>query len=375
MADQVVISREHLHTLIQSLAEAEYDVIGPRVVDGAIAYDTLDPAKDLPSGYSDEQDGGKYRLVRGTGEALFDYVLGPHSWKRYLYPPEQLLWRAKRHGKGFRVEEESATPRYAFIGVRPCEIRAMQVHDQVFVNDEFSDPGYEERRRDAFIVAVNCARPGGTCFCASMGSGPKAAGGYDLALTELLDAKRHVFLVDVGTKRGSEILAAIPSSAAQAADIEAAAAISEKAAAAMGREMPEGVADLLKRNLENRHWNQIATRCLNCANCTMVCPTCFCSTMEDVTDLGGDNAERWRKWDSCFSIDFSYIHGGSIRRDGASRYRQWMTHKLSTWFDQFGTSGCVGCGRCITWCPVGIDITQEAREIRAAEDGKIEGRE
>jgi Fe-S oxidoreductase len=96
----------------------------------------------------------------------------------------------------------------------------------------------------------------------------------------------------------------------------------------------------------------------------MVCPTCFCTTVEDVSDVTGDHAERWRRWDSCFTLGFSYIHGGSIRNSGKARYRQWMTHKLASWIDQFGTSGCVGCGRCITWCPVGIDITEEARAIR-----------
>ena len=96
----------------------------------------------------------------------------------------------------------------------------------------------------------------------------------------------------------------------------------------------------------------------------MVCPTCFCTTVEDHSDLAGETAERVRSWDSCFTLDFSYVHGGSVRTETQSRYRQWMTHKLASWIDQFGTSGCVGCGRCITWCPVGIDITEEAAAIR-----------
>ena len=83
--------------------------------------------------------------------------------------------------------------------------------------------------------------------------------------------------------------------------------------------------------------------------------------------LYGARAERWRKWDSCFTLDFSYIHGGSVRTSAAARYRQWLSHKLATWIDQFGSSGCVGCGRCITWCPVGIDITEEVAAIRASE--------
>jgi Fe-S oxidoreductase len=96
----------------------------------------------------------------------------------------------------------------------------------------------------------------------------------------------------------------------------------------------------------------------------MVCPTCFCATVEDATDLTGSATERRRVWDSCFSQEFSYIHGGSVRTSAGARYRQWITHKLATWHEQFGVSGCVGCGRCITWCPVGIDITAEARAVR-----------
>jgi ferredoxin len=122
---------------------------------------------------------------------------------------------------------------------------------------------------------------------------------------------------------------------------------------------------VLKANLEHPRWTEVAKRCLACTNCTLVCPTCFCSTVEDVTDLGGDQIGRERRWDSCFTLEFSYIHGGSVRRDGASRYRQWLTHKLAHWHDQFGSSGCVGCGRCISWCPVGIDITEEVAAIAA----------
>jgi Fe-S-cluster-containing hydrogenase component 2 len=136
----------------------------------------------------------------------------------------------------------------------------------------------------------------------------------------------------------------------------------------MGRSMDTtDIKELLYRNYDHPRWRNVASRCLTCANCTMVCPTCFCTTVEDVTDLTGNQAERWRKWDSCFTVDFSYIHGGSVRASPESRYRQWMTHKLATWIDQFGTSGCVGCGRCITWCPVAIDITEEVRAIRATD--------
>lgn len=361
----VILAREALNGLISTLVDQGYQVIGPALGEGAIVYEAIESADELPVGWQDEQDGGHYRLVKSERQALFDYVVGPHSWKRYLYPPKQRLWRTERRGKGFSVEQQSAeTPRYAFIGVRSCEIHAMQVQDKVFDNGDFADPGYLARRQAAFIVAVNCARPAATCFCTSMNTGPKATQGFDLALTELIDDHRHVFLVEAGSEKGEALLAKLPHSPAAAEDIASGEAITAAASGAMQRAMIPDVAALLKDNPEHPRWDEVANRCLNCTNCTMVCPTCFCTTVEDVTDLAGGTAERWRKWDSCYTIDFSYIHGGSIRREGRSRYRQWMTHKLSTWHEQFDTSGCVGCGRCITWCPVGIDITEEARAIR-----------
>jgi len=162
----------------------------------------------------------------------------------------------------------------------------------------------------------------------------------------------------------------VPRGRAASKDLVAAQQAVDRAAGQMGRTMDTaGIKELLYRSYDHPRWDDVAKRCLTCANCTMVCPTCFCSTVEDTSDLKGEHAERWRKWDSCFTMDFSYIHGGSVRSTPRARYRQWMTHKLATWIDQFGTSGCVGCGRCITWCPVGIDITEEVRAIRESEQG------
>jgi ferredoxin len=201
-----------------------------------------------------------------------------------------------------------------------------------------------------------------------MDTGPRATARYDLALTELLDEAGHRFLVEVGSDRGAEVLAEIAHRAAEPEECAEADATVERTAASMGRTLDTtDIRDLLQANAEHPRWDDVADRCLSCGNCTLVCPTCFCSTVEDRTDLAGQEAERTRLWDSCFTLDHSYIHGGAVRRSGRSRYRQWMTHKLSSWIDQFGTSGCVGCGRCITWCPVAIDITEETAAIRAAD--------
>lgn len=366
--ERFVLDKDGLQSLIRCLRDTGHQVIGPRVGDEAIGLEPIDSLEDLPAGWSDEQNGGHYRIARGETPSLFGHGPGPHAWRRYLYPPVERMFKARRKGAGFAMEAaEEQIPKYAFLGVRACDRHAMDIQETVFNSGLNSDPRYGARKAAAFIVAINCSRAGGTCFCVSMDAGPRVDKGFDLSLTELVDAERHEFLVEVGSKRGGDMLAPVHRRDATNTDVERAEAVIQRTADSMGREMVPGVAELLRANLESSHWESVAERCLTCGNCTMVCPTCFCTTIEDVTDLSGSVAERWRKWDSCYSIDFSYIHGGSIRREAAARYRQWITHKLSYWHEQFGMSGCVGCGRCITWCPVGIDITEEARAIHAKE--------
>lgn len=368
IGERAVVTLEGLRSLLLALQQRGYRVIGPTRRGGAIVYDDIAGIADLPKGWTDEQDGGHYRLKKRDDEAVFGYAAGPHSWKQFLHPPVLPLWRAEKRDGGFEVLGES-TPqqRLAFVGVRSCELHAIAIQDRVFLAGPYVDSHYRARREDAFIVAVDCGHAGGTCFCASMGTGPKASSGFDLALTEIIASERHVFLLEIGSEAGVAVAAEIPREPAREADIAQAEAIHARTAASMGRIMnTDGIKELLLSNLEHRHWDDVAKRCLTCGNCTMVCPTCFCTAVEDASDVSGEVATRSRRWDSCFTMDFSYIHGGNVRSSAKSRYRQWMTHKLASWFDQFGTSGCVGCGRCITWCPVGIDITEEVGAIRTS---------
>jgi len=364
-----ILESEHIQTLLDVLRKRGYQVIGPTLGEGAIVYDELNSIANLPVGWTDEQDGGNYRLKKREDNALFGYTVGPHSWKKLLFPSLLRLWQAKRNGSSFQiVTDNEADQKFAFIGVRSCDIHAISIQDKVFMGGQYIDPYYKLRREDAFVIAVNCGKAGGTCFCVSMNTGPRATFGFDLALTEIIESDSHYFLVETGTELGAEILREIPHKEANEKEKCAADSIVKKTSEQMGRFVDTtNIKDLFYRNYEHPRWNNVAERRLNCANCTMVCPTCFCTTVEDVTDLTGDNAERWRKWDSCFTMDFSYIHGGSVRSSTKSRYRHWITHKLATWIDQFGTSGCVGCGRCMTWCPVAIDITEEVEAIRKSE--------
>ncbi|ETA04010.1 sulfite reductase subunit A [Frankia sp. CcI156] len=379
---ELVVEPAVLGTLVDVLRARGYQVVGPTVRDGAIVYDKISSAAQLPVGWTDVQEAGRYRLERRRDAALFGYAVGPHSWKQNLLPPRLRLLTTRRDGDGgfgdggfgdggfgdggFEVAEEPL-PRaaVAFLGVRSCELQAIATQDRILLGGRHADRDYAARRSDVFIVAVNCHEPGGTCFCVSMNTGPAVREGYDLVLSEVL-AGDHRLLVEAGTPRGVEILGELAGRPGEAADRSAAQAAVDGAADRMGRTVDAAdLRDLLADNLEHPRWDEVAQRCLSCGNCTMVCPTCFCTSVEDVSDLTGSEAERWRSWESCFSLDHSYLHGGNVRASGRSRYRQWLTHKFGTWHDQFGTSGCVGCGRCITWCPVGIDVTEELTAIRA----------
>ncbi len=355
---------EALDVLIAALVARGYDVIGPTVRDGAIDLHKIHGMGDLPIGVTDEQEAGRYRLAPRADGAVFGFSNGPSSWKRHLHPPQTRLWHADLSGdRPVYVSDVEAPARpMAFLGVRGCDLAAIAILDTVLAADEH----YQARRQNVAVVAINCGQAGATCFCASMGTGPAARSGFDLALTELVGDTKHEFLIETATPLGTSLLAELPTRTATDEDLARAAAILETTRTQMGRTLETaGLKEDIAAAAESPHWQEVAARCLTCGNCTMVCPTCFCTEMEDTSDLTGAHAERWRHWESCFTLDFSYAMGGSVRHSPASRYRQWLTHKLSTWEDQFGTSGCVGCGRCIAWCPVGIDITAEAKALQA----------
>lgn len=357
-----VIDSAGIHQLICALVDRGYRVVGPTRSDDAIVLAELSSADDLPSGWGVDVGPGHYRLRRRDDDALFGHSAGPQSWKQFLHPPRQRLWSS-----------DDSTPEqpmpYAFVGVRACDLAAIAKLNDVLGENTHPDQGFVGRHRRSFVVAVNCTEPGALCFCVSMGTGPQVGPGYDLALTELSDGGTLLYIVDIGTDEGAEVLAALDHRAAQQSEIDSARHQVAKAEHHMGRHMPGGdLRELLIRSRESPRWDEVASRCLTCGNCTMVCPTCFCTSVEDVTDLTGEHAERWMHWSSCFEPDFTFIHEGNVRQSTPSRYRHWITHKLGTWHDQFGSTGCMGCGRCIAWCPTGIDITEEMNVLAGLDE-------
>lgn len=373
--DSVSITKPQLQELIDALQTMGYRTVGPQISQAAIIYDDLDSIDQLPVGYLDEQDGGHYR-IREEGDAWFDYVVGPHSLKNFLFPPRETLVQLDRVDTSWQTTVPDPPQPVAVIGPRSCDLHAMQIQDRVFIGEMYQDPGYQSRRDQIFVVGVNCRRPAATCFCHSMNTGPTCSSGYDLVLDEL----DEYFVVEIGTERGAEVMQHVAWSPSKRKQTDAVAenrrsVIEELESRSSSHhndsDQPKArtldttdIQALLMSNLEHPRWDEVAQRCLACSNCTLVCPTCFCSGVQEVTDLTGEHVERERVWDSCFTMEHSQMSHGAVRKSIASRYRQWLTHKFSTWHDQFGTSGCVGCGRCITWCPVGIDVTEEVAAFR-----------
>jgi sulfhydrogenase subunit beta (sulfur reductase) len=366
----VVIDVDGLDRLIGGLVADGWEVVGPTATEEAVVLGPVTSVDDLPRGVGDEQAPGRYRLRARGDDAFFSFAGPATSFKPVLFPSRRLIWRGTRRPDGFDVETPAHEPRrLALLGIRGCDLAAVAVHDRVLRErwgaHPAADAQYDTDRESTLVIAAACTTPAATCFCASMGTGPAPGPGYDLSLTELVDDDGHRFVVSVGSERGAATMRDVPSRETEAADLDAAEAATDRAREQMSRSLdPDSLPRVLDAEVDHPLWDEVAERCLACGNCTAVCPTCFCTAVEDVTDLAGSETERWRVWDSCFTAGFSYVHGGPVRSSTSSRYRQWMSHKLGTWRAQFDTAGCVGCGRCITWCPVGIDITAEARALQ-----------
>lgn len=360
------LEKSGLDRLLSSLIQQGFRTLAPIERDGTVMWDVIESAAALPWGRRESQQPGCYRLEKGDANRCFDVVNGPQSLKSLTFVSREKLSSVRREADAgvskinfYPVRPEAE--KIAVLGARACDLAALAMQEKILTQGEYADPFFTARRDSLLIVAVNCMRSADTCFCASMDTGPKAISGFDLAMTEL-DA---AFLIEAGSEIGSAILAELSLPVAEVGEIEAAAAAIAAAAASQKRAIDQhGLPQALFDAHNHPQWDDVAGRCLSCTNCTMVCPTCFCHAVEEVPSLDRGESERFRSWDSCFSPEHGYIHGKNMRPTTRERYRMWMTHKLGAWIDQFDASGCVGCGRCISWCPVGIDLVEEYSKVR-----------
>lgn len=356
-----LLRRADFPELLQALKKLDYHIIGPVLSQGSIQWKEIHAVEDLPVGWKDHQEPGHYRLEQDPTPRYFNVVHGPESLKPLTFARRETLLVLDRLDNTFSAKEiHPDIQPTAVLGVRACDLAGLAVQDQIFLKGTYPDPYYQQRREQLFLVAVNCTRALPTCFCASMDTGPKAQKGYDLSLTEADDD----FLIEAGTHAGLNVLEQLPCRVASQERMTQDEKRITACASSQTRNLPQSaLPDVLYEAHDHPRWDQVAARCLSCTNCTMVCPTCFCHGVEETPSLDARHTEHTRVWDSCFTPDHGYIHGKNFRPTTKDRYRMWLTHKLATWIDQFGLSGCVGCGRCITWCPVGIDLTEEVRAL------------
>ena len=361
-----------LDSLVATLMAQGYACQGPAVENGAIVMRELSVPDGLLRGLQAEQTPGHYRLTQDPHNRYFAWANGPQAIKPQVFAPKESMWRVERDGAGalqFTAVRPTATAQ-AIIGVRACDLAALALQDAHFLREGRRDAHYAQRREQLFLVAVQCAMPAGTCFCASTGDGPTPTTGYDISLAELAEG----FVAVAGSTKGEAVLSTMNLSPATSQQIKDAQQQGQAAAASQTRSLPGRVSpsggnlhEALMSQLEHPRWDEVAARCLACGNCTAVCPTCFCHAERDMPSLDGHASEHERIWDSCFGESHGHLHGFNVRPDIRSRYRQWLTHKLATWHEQYDRSGCVGCGRCIAWCPVGIDLTEEVAALTASE--------
>jgi len=269
--------------------------------------------------------------------------------KKALLPQKEKLFEFKKDGKRTSAEHLFSYQKKIVFGIRPCDLNAVLVNDRVFLHFGINDSFYEHNRKHVLFIALQCTKAGENCFCTSLGTNkPK---GFDLLLTPM----ENGFFVETGSAEGKKILKQFPSFFSETKKKKPNYRIVCK------NSIPKkDWHALLEKQFNNPVWKRTAERCLSCGSCTQVCPTCFCFSVEDsFNDFSLRDSARYRELDSCFLLQFSRVAGGLIFREARdARLKQFVNHKYDYFPKNHGVIGCVGCGRCISACPVKISISE-----------------
>jgi ferredoxin len=309
-----------------------------------------------------EKDQAIFKEISSSGELFIEYastMLSPG--KMFIYKPKEDILR-------FRMEDtlsiEECSPeieKQVIVGIHSCDIHAILYLDKTFLG-AFTDPYYKARRDNSFLIALNCMQVSENCFCSSVGTGPhlKAQSGYDIVLTDF----EEDYLVELKSARSFELFNLKGKKAGPG--VWKGKSKKEESLLKSFKKIIDvkGIDDLFMKNLDHHVWAETADeRCLSCSNCVMVCPTCFCYDIVDEMSMDLTEVRRFRQLDACQDLRFAAVHGGNFRGTRASRLRQFVMHNLN-YTSQYGLIKTVGCGRCITWCPTKIDLTEMAKEIQ-----------
>lgn len=331
-----LLPKEDLGRLMDKLTAA-FVVIGPVRKQNEFVFDRIEKAAQLALDYHTT-------------------ILPP---KKVLHQPFETLFSFKED-QGI-IDVDHPDHKQILFGVHPCDVHAIAILDQAYSHD-YEDPYYMAKRENTLLVALNCTGPGENCFCSSLGTGPDLKEGYDLLLTDLGDQ----YLVEVGSPEGAQIveLAGLPA-APRVTAVEKEKRLAEARKKFHKRMLVRDLRELLEENFRHPIWEELIEECLACGSCTMVCPTCFCYNVVDKIDLSLKSGKRQREWDSCMLLEYAQVAlDHNFRKDRDARIKQRIYHKLVYYEPQFGTLGCVGCGRCIHTCVKKIDITKIIAGIR-----------
>jgi ferredoxin len=303
-----------------------------------------------------EQDGFViFQEIHSGSEASLDYINSKKPPKEVFFPQAERLFSYDLNRKeGWGVDEPilAEKPRIIF-GIRPCDARSLVLLDNVFDGKLYRDPYYADKRKNTTIIALGCNQPGSTCFCTSLEGGPFSQDGSDLLLVDIGDKYIVQVITETGeklTKEQTEFKNAEEHSLSSMRDTI------KMAEASIGPKIEvQKVTDRLDSMFDDHFWDMVSEKCLGCAVCTYLCPTCHCF---DITDeITGTDGERVRTWDSCAFPSFTLEASGVNPRPGnKERYRQRIMHKFDYFVANHGMIACVGCGRCIKECPVNLDI-------------------